>query len=399
MLLMNRRLGSLSISLAALLIGCATSASDGIPHASGNSGGGDTTGSGGGANGSSVGTGGGGFDFQPQAGADGSCAAEDVEAELTPVYMVFIYDTSGSMGDSRAADGTVLWENRAQRWEPMKAGMLAFFDDPGSSNLYASLEYFPATGDFNATCTANYASPSVPLTPLNESAPLINSLNAKNPGGGTPTLPALRGAVEYARELKRTNRNAHVTVVLVTDGEPAVVGADGQVDEACPAGDSLPNTVEGVAAIARAAYEDPSLQITVNVVGVGDAVDSLSQIAIAGGTQLVLITATDPEATSNTLKETLRSIQVAHFSCDMAIPDPPAGEVFLKDMVNVNFAHADGTSEPILKSVGCASGVGWQYDDEENPTMIQLCQGSCNAIQNDPTGKLKVAFGCATVVR
>ncbi len=398
-----RLLRSSSFALATLaLLGACSSDSNGPPTGDGNgNNAGGSDGGGNGTGGASLAIGGTNLqqpDNTAGAGSEESCAAAEANAELTPIYMVFMYDTSGSMGDQQwfDAEGNLINEqyNREQRWEPVKEGMIAFFNDPGSTNLYASLEYFPATGNLQATCSANYASPAVPLTPLNTAQSLIDSLNRKEPAGGTPTLPALRGAVEYARELKQREPNAHVVVVLVTDGEPAMYEGE-QVVEECPAGDSLLNTVDGVAAIARAAYQgNPSIEV--HVIGVGDSVDALDAIATAGGTNLVLISATDPAATSAQLKDTLKAIQVAKFSCDMEIPAPTGLDDVDYNLVNVDFVHGDASVEPFSKNVGCSGGTGWQYDDDENPTMIQICPSTCNTLQLDPAGQLSVQFGCQT---
>jgi hypothetical protein len=44
----------------------------------------------------------------------------------------------------------------------------------------------------------------------------------------------------------------------------------------------------------------------------------------------------------------------------------------------------------------CAHGQGWQY----SPDMMQinLCGAQCAAVKADQGGKLKVQFGCATIV-
>ena len=327
----------------------------------------------------------------------GSCAGFEVVAELSPVYLVFMVDSSGSMGDSILPDGTPMWENGALRWDPLVAGLTEFFSNPGSPSAYASLEYFPAPGDLEATCSANYASPSVPLTPLSAPEALVGSMAAHSTSGGTPTVPALRGAVLYAQELQAENPHAHVAVVLITDGEPGVVGSDGQLEPACPAGDVLPNTVEGAAAVAQASYEGAH-SISVHLLGIGDSVDGLSAIASAGGTELVSFPAIDPAAFSDQIVSTLRSIVAAQFSCDIAIPDPPSGETFVKEQLNLKFVFTSGTTETVLKSADCAGGLGWRYDNEEDPTTIQLCTSTCNAVVNSAPS-IRLEFGCLTQVR
>lgn len=329
------------------------------------------------------------------------CARDEATAELTPIYLVFIYDTSASMGDmtyTEPGSGEVTEVlNRASRWDPMKEGMISFFNDPTSTNVYASLAYFPAPGNFETTCqVSKYSSPSVPLTPLSSPDALIASLNQREPSGGTPTLPALRGSVDYALGLKHDNAGAHVAVILVTDGEPAVIPTGATVEDPnCPAGDSQQNTVEGVAAVAHAAYAS-DLSIPVHVIGVGDSLSSLETIASAGGDSLTLISLNDPAQATATLRNKLKEIQVEQFSCDMAMPTPTSSEGLDPTKVNIDFVHGDGTIEEFNKSEGCASAAGWDYDDDEHPTRVLLCSGTCDAIQRDPAGHISAVFGCPT---
>jgi len=64
------------------------------------------------------------------------CAATTSKAELSPVYLLFLLDESGSMGDDESM-------NREERWDPVTTALKAFFADAASSGLLASLSLFP----------------------------------------------------------------------------------------------------------------------------------------------------------------------------------------------------------------------------------------------------------------
>ena len=67
----------------------------------------------------------------------------------------------------------------------------------------------------------DYARPDVPIEPLPAVAQKIkDSLDDHRPGGGTPTLPALAGAVQYATSLGASHPDHKTIVVLATDGAP-----------------------------------------------------------------------------------------------------------------------------------------------------------------------------------
>ena len=41
---------------------------------------------------------------------------------------------------------------------------------------------------------------------------------------------------------------------------------------------------------------------------------------------------------------------------------------------------------------------GWYYDNPQKPSSIQLCPGTCDTVSADPTGKVKVVFGCVPTI-
>src|SRR5678815_2700402 len=83
------------------------------------------------------------------------------------------------------------------KWHQATAALSAFVDDPASSGLAVGLQYFPL---ISACDPAGYAIPAIPIAALPGNAAAIkDSLASQTPFGETPTLPALRGAIEYAR--------------------------------------------------------------------------------------------------------------------------------------------------------------------------------------------------------
>ena len=90
----------------------------------------------------------------------------------------------------------------------------------------------------------------------------------------------------------------------------------------------------------------------------------------------------------------------AKLDCGWSIPPPPAGQTFNKGQVNVQYTPGGGTKQPIYKvpsKADCGPSGGWYYDDENNPTTVLVCDSTCQTIQADPTGKIDVEFGCATI--
>ena len=318
-------------------------------------------------------------------GTNAACVTAIKNATLPAVNLVIMYDKSGSMGNpSEGGD-------RASKWTPVNTGMKAFFADSKSAGYNASLQFFPAPGDLATTCAAAYDQPIVPLTPLTDSAPLSTALDAASPQGGTPTLPALVGAITYAKKTAAARPDEKTVVVLVTDGEPGLM-VNGQFGPGCVNND--------IAHVASAASEGLAASIPTYVIGVGTALTKLEAIADAGGTgHAYLIPLSDPTQTRAELQKAFEAVRSQQkVSCNFAVPAAPEGQTLDKDRINVAFTAATGSVTPLVYSKDCSSQNGWRYDNPSAPTQIELCPASCGSAQSDPNGKLSVAVGCKTNV-
>ncbi len=322
--------------------------------------------------------------------SDAPCTEVQYEARVTPINLIFVWDKSGSMGDGNAGD------NLATRWIPARDGLGAFLADPGSSELQASLKFFPVDGSLEYTCDINhYLTPDVPLMPLESNTAFMEAINATTPAGGTPTYPALQGAVIYARQVWEQNRDQISVIVLVTDGRPEFLLPDGTMGPGCEN-----NDITGVTQAARDAYQGTP-PIPVYVFGIGPDLLSLHSIASAGGTGLATIISdtSDPQATRDLFLSTLEQIRAQYVACNLRIPEVPAGEPALDfDEINVNFITGGGQLQELLYDADCAQGTGWQYpgDNRENPGWIELCPDLCASVQSDAQAELEIQVGCVT---
>ncbi len=327
------------------------------------------------------GTGGNGTGNTSGDGPIEGCAAANQAAELAPVYLVFLLDESGSMGDGRNG-------NRTEKWDPVTAALRSFFTDPDSTGIMASLSVFPlnknkttgaADNDIPADCNAAaYVDPVVPPTALPNDTTFAAAIQEMDPPNeyGTPTYPALSGTIQYAQSLLEEDSTRKVAIVMVTDGEPV----------------SCRNNTISNTAMAAAAVAD---QIPTYVIGVGDSLTSLNTIAEGGGTdEAFIVTVDDPEKTRTELLDAINLIRGEALSCDIDIPAPPAGKRLDPDKVNVQFTAADQDPVSLKYGTECSGDTEWRYDDPAKPTTIQLCESACSQVKADPNGKLDVVFGC-----
>jgi hypothetical protein len=294
-----------------------------------------------------------------------ACATQSATAEARPVYLVFMFDKSGSMVNGGSP-----------KWNSSKAATKAFFQSPQSAGISASLTFFPDSQ--NASCSAgDYDTPKVTMSAL-PSNTFGNVLDQQSPAGGTPTRPALDGAITYAQSVAAgQGKDGKVAIVLVTDGQP----------EGCSN-----NSVASVKSLAAAVAST----IPTYVIGVGDALTNLDEIAVGGGTKSALIVSTaDPTKIQADFTKAIETIKASALTCDYKIPAAPAGETFDRAKVNVQHTPNGGAAGTLNYNPTCTGGTGWRYDNEAAPTRILLCDGSCDAVKSK-AGKVDILFGCAT---
>ena len=324
---------------------------------------------------------GGGSDAGGSTGIGGGCAAASEQAALSPVYLVFLLDESGSMGDGQHGD-------RTEKWDPVTAALRSFFADPASTGITASLSLFPlnqnmgqgpASDSMPANCEASaYVDPVVTPRALPDDKSFADAIAALDPPNefGTPTRPALTGTIQYAETLLAEDATRKVAIVMVTDGEPV----------SCQ-GNNIANTAAAAEAVAD--------RIPTYVIGVGESLTALNDIAEGGGTDAAFIVSLDdPEQTRTDLLDAINLIRGQAISCEIDMPAPPPGKKLDPEKVNVQFTP-DGQPGMTLKyGTDCAGDVAWRYDDPAQPTTIQLCDSACTMVKADPNAKLDVVFDC-----
>jgi hypothetical protein len=326
-----------------------------------------------------------GFDF----GADDTptnevevvCAAQSAASEFRDVQLAFALDVSASMGQGN--------QRFNLKWRPIVEAAQAFFTEPDSAAISASLTFFPAPNE-NTWCTdAPYTNPNVPQTPLPSPAfgaaiAALNRTPNANWRTATPTLAVFNGTVASLRNFAAPLPSIAQAVVLVTDGVPQNCTQNA-------------NDVDQVAAAVRASGMLTYVVGVANPPGLdgGDNLDNLNVIAEAGGTERAFIVQTgDPLQTQADFKAVIDTIRGVSVSCNIEIPLPPEGANFIPEQVNVNVGSTGGESTRLSYAPSCERADGWRYDDPAAPASIVLCNDVCTNVQRDATATLNVEFGC-----
>jgi hypothetical protein len=294
-------------------------------------------------------------------GVNAQCATSTDKAQLVPVYLVFMIDRSGSMAQD-------------SKWPTIVSGLETFFADPKSAGMNASIAFFKSANE----CDVNsYATPAVAMTAL-PSNQFKTTIDTYAPNGGTPTLPAIQGAIQYAKSQEQAHPGSKVAVVLATDGIP----------------NDCNSTVQNVTAEAAIAAST----LPTYVIGVGDQLQSLDAIAMGGGTtKAFVVSVGNPAQTATDFESALNVIRGATLSCEFQMPTAPAGKSLDIASVNVVFTPQGGSGQTLTYNQSCMGGTGWHYDDPHAPTKIQLCAGTCSTVQGAAGGQIDVVTGCATL--
>lgn len=350
-------------------------------QAGGAAGGGGTGGSGGsGANGGSSTDGGGLLDASlNKDGAlteAGACAAESTKAELIPLDMYIMMDQSGSMSETVSGGGS--------KWTAVTQALSAFVSDPSTGGIGVGIGYFGTKGD---SCIASdYAVPEVEIAPLpGVASQITSSLAMHSPSTGTPTAPALAGAINHAKAWAVNNPTHTVVVVLATDGEPL---------------DCKPTDTQQIGATIAAPAANGTPKILTYVIGVGSSLSNLNDIAAAGGTGQALIVDTTQNAKQQFI-DAMNKIRGSALACEYVMPTDEGGKV---DPTKVNVTYTPGgdagapvTLAQVANKAACNTTTGgWYYDDPNNPTKIVVCDVNCAQFKNDTSGEVDILLGCKT---
>jgi hypothetical protein len=295
--------------------------------------------------------------------------------------MYVMLDRSVSMTKPARVDG-----KDVTRWEALRVAVEEFVENPEAVNVGMGLQFFNLSGgaDKAVDCTAsNYAEPLVPVANAPQSGPKIVDEMTKMAGalgGLTPTVPALQGAIQYAKELAPTRAGRKPVVVLVTDGLPTYC------DD---------RSVAAVSAAAEAGYEG-SPSIPTYVVGIeGDF--NLDQIARKGGTRAAFNVRRNEDA-GDKLVSALLNITESPIICEYEIPtiDSTNQEVDLDKVSLIYTPESTGKAEEfprVQDASSCASAPngGWYYDNPSDPKKILVCPCTCSRFG---AGRVDVRLGC-----
>ena len=317
------------------------------------------------------------------AGGD-ACATDTLGADVGPVNMFVMFDSSASMNDDN-------------KWPSATAAFTSFFQDPETAGLRLAFRFFgsdtPTEGCNDTDCSIDAcADPLIDIAGLTAaSAPgdaheaaLVNLLTTSTAVGGfgTPIYPALGGAVQWASDYAEANPEENAVVIFVTDGEPNGCNED----------------IGAIASLASDGWNDHGVRTyAIGLEGSNEA--QLDQIAVAGNTTQGYFIGAGASAQSELLAA-LNEIRGNEIRCDIAIPPSNSGMPIDFNRVNVNYTPSGGGAVVPFGKVpnadACMDLDGWYYDNASAPTRIILCDAACEQVNADSGAQLSIVLGCVS---
>jgi hypothetical protein len=273
------------------------------------------------------------------------------------------------------------------RWQYVKGALLSFVSQPSQNQLGLSMQFFP----LRAQCdVVSYADPALPMASIADSRDQVElEVNARRMSGGTPIVQVLQGMGEYATTWAKAHPDRKTVIVLATDGVP---------DDTCSTSDPSNDLVNAGKMAESLLKGTPS--IPVFVIGVGEELESLDAIAVAGGTEHAVLISDGASAQKEFLAA-LQGIRKKSLACDYLVPEDSRDI----DFGTVNVRYAEGNQKPstfvrVTDEAGCerAPDEGWYYDDPSEPTKVVLCPTTCSRVVNAEDAQIDIEYGCDRVI-
>ena len=351
--------------------------------------------------------------------ADAVCVNTPILAEPAKLDLYFMFDKSTSMkeptwthDDSTASKpwDCNIGQSVPDKWCRAINSLSQYLNSPVATGNGAALQYFDIDG---SQCDGTiYATPTVPTTKTFITLPSTafdTSLNAEFPATDTPTVAAVRGLAKVAGDPLYHRVGRKLVNILITDGDPN--GCN--IDPVWPHSGDIPY-IQGQLQAAYASYNVPTY-----IIGMTGATFANLETMALGGNGAVHNTTIGNiqntcgngaqtcrhwnvgEGTNNALLETLNLIQKLAVSCSYAVPTSDAGLVD-PNKIQVQFEPSGDAGAPqILNRVTNVAACfadggtgGWYYDNNSNPTSINLCASNCQAVENDVNSKVRLLLGC-----
>jgi len=304
-------------------------------------------------------------------------AAQNADAVLLPVDIIWVVDTSGSMNDEA---------NEVQN----------------ALNDFSN--FIAASGiDYHVVLIADAGAMTVP-PPLGGSAEFMH---VNQVVGSTDALEVVYNSYASFSSFLRPNASTHF--VVVTDDESdwsqgQFESMIGQFSNASLSNYTFHSICSEPQVLIPATPPFPAIMgPCTGGLGSGNTAaapgDTYIAMSAATGGLWSSICSTDWNPTFNAVAAAV-SDGIA-LPCTYQIPEPPVGETLDPERVNFVYTTSSGATETVPNvgtEANCTAAGGWYYDNPVTPTQILVCPTTCTILEANQEGDVDIEFGCATIV-
>ncbi len=329
-------------------------------------------------------------------GGTPTCLAKSQKATQVPLHVVVVFDASSSMVEAKYEDPS---GSATNRFDATRNAFVEYANTPAaSSNVYMSvvpfgLEAALPGGSGSDQCAAAFYAPLLSDIKLPAQALVSNTLQKLEAKGNTPTAGGVLGGEAYAKKLKAQFPSHNVVMVLATDGDANLCEERGGF-----LGLKLIRSSTQVAV--DALKQAKTRGFSTYVIGIGQSIESLTDMAVAGGTKAPLfIDGNSSAQVAQKLKAKFAEIR-SDFSCELEIPEtfPGSGIPTDKSQLNVQITSGAGVKTELVYSQTCAVANAYKYDNAVAPTKVLLCGSVCSDVRADANATQDLLLGCPVKV-
>jgi hypothetical protein len=309
----------------------------------------------------------GGSTVAPPPAGDANCGVSVNNLSQQPADLLIVLDRSTSMTWDMSRDNRECAPSDAtcqQRWSTLTR-TLDQVVTKSSAKVHWGLKLFAtpsSTGTIDEQSSSCAVSPGIDVAIGPDNTSFIRSIiQATQPLGYTPTLPAVKYATQHLAALADSHRHY---ILLATDGEPNCDGAS----ETTSAATQVNHVVDEIELAVEAG-------IKVYVVGLGPSTNlrNLDKFAVAGGT-VHYYPATSADELSSALVTIVGQIASCEYELADAPPDPNNLGVYLDKQIVPRDASNGWTLGPTKRSVLFA-GTYCEGIKAERYTQVQVYFG------------------------
>jgi hypothetical protein len=323
------------------------------------------------------------------AGSEPACF-EPIALEPLPAAIEFLVDSSGSLRET--------WMDETTRWQFVRDALVDSFSSMPTESA-TGLVFYPNVqwsagidGEGEDFCLLTYE--SAPIAELSDGhrSELLAAVEQQPTLGATPTHDAYEYAISLLAE-NSAGRRAKAAV-LVTDGAPTYA-------QGCVGDGVTPVDGEPLADAARDAFVAHGIRTF--VIGISGGFESLSEMALAGGTprpgcgtelgfpcHFDASTSPSPAAF---LESALSRIEREARRCVLAAPEPAPDNA---DFTLIKLVSPSGEStllQHVAPGAACSEGI---MHFEDSGTYV-LCPQTCTYFSAAPELRVELEFGCSNL--